>query len=92
MPVVGQHDYFGACDPAHGDAAAARTGERVAETFSVGVFEWRPKKRRGLKPGPVKVRVRGLTSNPIAVYRRAKEVCDELDSGAYRGPKTITLF
>ena len=98
MATAGRHGYSGECDPARNAHLHFKP-----ETFSVGVFSWIPKKSaakrfgRGeskpedLKRGKVKVRIRGLTNNPTAVYRKAKEVCDELDAGAYTGPKTINL-
>lgn len=58
------------------------------EAVSVGVFEWISRANgKGVKRGPVKVRVRG--SDPVKISRKAKEICDELDVGAYRGPKTV---
>ena len=83
--IVGKHDFYGACMP-------SQPGEQcVAESFSVGVFEWVPTANgNGTKRGKVKVRVRG--KYPMAIKRRAKEICDELDVGAYNGPKTVTVW
>ena len=81
----GQHDFDGACVPVSG--AAPQT-----MTFSVGCFAWTERAHgNGLKRGKVKVRVHGLVSDADAVYARAREVCNQLDNGAYVGPKTINL-
>jgi hypothetical protein len=47
-PKPYEWDYDGACDP-------AKSRSRSMQTFSVGVFQWLPKKSgKGLKRGPVK--------------------------------------
>ena len=67
---VYKHDWSGHCD-----------GRLGMATFSVGIFQWIPKVKKGLKKTAVKYRVRGYASNPQKVYQRAEEVCDYLDSG-----------
>jgi len=39
----------------------------------------------------VKVRVKGLSSRPETVYRKAKQICDELDAGTHTGPKNVQV-
>lgn len=78
------HKFDGACRPCG--------AQGFQETFSVGVFEILPQvSGEGTKRGPVKVRVKGRTSNPDAVYKKAREIVDLLDAGNYSGPKTITV-
>ena len=49
-------------------------------TFSLGIFRWLLKASgKGLKKSAVMYRVKGYTSNPEPVYKRAKEICEELD-------------
>jgi len=56
------------------------------------VFEWLPKASgKGLKKGPVKVRVSGPARFPDIVEREAKRVVAALDAGTYTGPKRITV-
>lgn len=80
------HRYSGSCAPGSGCAYGY-------ETFSVGIFEVVPKASgKGTKRGgPVKVRVRGLVSDPQAVYDAAARILSELDAGTYVGPKTVTV-
>jgi hypothetical protein len=82
------HDFDGACRP-------GGPGEFVIgfqKTFSVGVFEVIPKASgKGTKRGATKVRVKGLVSNPNAVYEKAREIAALLDAGKYDGPRTVTV-
>ena len=58
-------------------AAAAGTG---FDTFSVGVYQWRPKASgRGLKKSTT-IRVCGYTAEPQRVYDRATELCRQLNA------------
>lgn len=79
---VGTHGFSGACLPRYGSHF---------ETFSVGVFEWVPRANgKGVKRGPVKVRVWGKDERKIMA--RAREIAAELDAGAYRGPKKVSTL
>lgn len=79
---AGTHGFDGACLPGPGSHFA---------TFSVGIFEWVPRANgKGVKRGPVKVRVRG--SDERKIRRRAREIAAELDAGAYRGPKNVSTI
>ena len=73
MKEVGKHDFSGSCTP---------DKTFYWNTFSVGIFEWVQKAGgKGLKKSAVKYRVKGYSSNPEAVYARAKEICEKLDNG-----------
>ena len=72
--VLGKHDYSGECNPDNPVAGSFRT-------FSVGVFEWLPKSKSGLKKSKAKIRIRGYTSDPETVYALAERFCDMLDRG-----------
>jgi hypothetical protein len=80
MKQLGKHDYSGNCAPTNKYC--------IWETFSVGIFEWIPAKF-GLKKSKVKVRVSGSTYEPEEVYAKAEEICKQLDSGTYNGPKNV---
>jgi hypothetical protein len=81
-----QHGYSGQCAP--------HTGCGIGyKTFSLGIFEVVPTASgRGTKRGgAVKVRVRGLVSDPQAVYDAAQRIVEQLDAGTYSGPKNVTV-
>jgi hypothetical protein len=81
---AGTHEYSGACAP--GDYGG------VWDTFSVGVFEWVPRKSgRGTKRSKAKVRVKGPSEHPERVYAKAREIAAQLDTGTYAGPKTVVI-
>jgi len=62
------------------------------ETFSVGCYELVPRKSgEGTKRGKVKVRVAGPLSRPHDVYRKASEICAQIDAGTYTGPKNVRV-
>ena len=85
--VEGKHTFEGSCAPADGNPWGMSPGQ---ETFSVGVFAWvKTANGKGLKRGPVKVRVYGRVGNAHLVHAAAKGVCDLLDIGAYGGPKRL---
>lgn len=86
-PKAGTHGFDGECIP--GKAHAYGVNHK---TFSVGVFEWLPKYRKGLKAGKVKVRVRGLTADPDPCLKRAAEIAAQLDAGTYDGPKVVEAW
>ena len=70
-----RYDYSGSCAPGEGEHI---TGGQ--HTFSVGIFQWIPKSSGvGLKKSAVVTRIKGYTSNPEDVYKRAEEACDRLD-------------
>jgi len=82
---IGKHGYSGSCAPIGSEYFGNNT-------FSVGIFEWLPKVGgKGLKKSAVKVRVKGPFSRAEYVYRKAKQVCSELDEGTYSGPKNIQV-
>ena len=68
----------------------------ICETFSVGIFQWLPTNPKypsisAPKKGSTFVRVSGPTSNPEAVYAKARAIVAELDAGTYSGPKRVSL-
>lgn len=80
-----QHGYSGQCAPHTGCGIGYRT-------FSVGIFEVVPTASgKGTKRGPVKVRVKGMVSNPQAVYDVADKIVQKLDAGTYAGPKNVDV-
>lgn len=78
-----------------GEAAPVRLRERgrhLQSSFSVGVFQWVHKAGgRGVKRGPVLVRVHGLVDQEREVYRLAAQICFQLDAGTYDGTKKVTV-
>ena len=84
-PELGKHAYAGALAPWNDPPV-----HHDWDTFSVACFLWIPG-RYGPKQGPAKVRVKGPTSHPHLVAAKAREVCAQLDSGSYYGPKNITV-
>jgi len=87
----GKHDFSGNCVPRQ-DGSSLYPSQ---ETFSVGVFEWLRRGRKGdgkcCKAGPVKVRIKGLVADPAAVLAKAKEIAAALDAGTYTGPKNVKV-
>jgi hypothetical protein len=68
-----QWDYDGHYDP-------AKPQRFHSDTFSVGIFQWLPKKSGGgLKKGTVHKRIRGYTSQPQEVYNKAQAECNRLN-------------
>lgn len=85
---LGWHDFDGEWAPVHHPTSREVPGSR----FSVGVFKWvRTVDGRGIKRGPVLVRVSGPVTEEAEVYRMAAQVCFQLDSGTYSGPKSVTV-
>ena len=85
MPEVFKHDFDGACIPKEGVISSYKN-------FSVGVFQWVPKARgKGLKRGPVKVRVSGLCQSSELVFSVARGIVEALDENRYNGPKTVKV-
>ena len=72
-----RHDFSGHCAP----KARFLASHGTFNSFSVGVFQWIPKTKGGLKKSPVKYRIRGFVGNPEPVYARAREVCRMFDAG-----------
>ena len=64
-------DYDGTCAPGRSYASHS--------TFSVGIFQWIPKKTRGLKKSKVIYRIRGYTSEPEKVYAKANRLIELLN-------------
>lgn len=87
---VGTHGFTpGACAP-------TRPHGYYNRTFSVGIFQWllpSPKypSISAPKKGSALVRVSGPTSNPEAVYARARAIVAELDAGTYSGPTRVSV-
>lgn len=87
-PAPGKHGFIGVEGHIEESQSswAARTG------FSLGVFEWVPTANgQGLKKGPVKVRIKGFFSKADQVYKRAREVCAQLDAGEAVTQKSISI-
>lgn len=77
-------DFAGACAPMNTGAGWLRTHY---ETFTLGIFQWVPKSgarglRGELKRGPVRQRVKGLTSQPEEAYAKAREIVAGLNAKA----------
>ncbi len=84
---VGTHGFTaGACAP-------TRPHDYSYRTFSVGIFQWVMKNLAlgTVRKGSALVRVSGPTSNPEAVYAKARAIVAELDAGTYSGPKRVSL-
>lgn len=80
-PEVNKLDYDGSCAP-------CQIGSNC-NTFSVGIFQWLPKlSGKGLKRSSVIKRIRGLTSDPKAVYDQAEDWIKKNSdhAGYYRQP------
>ena len=78
----GKHDWAGKFDPA---SSVWKFATIIG--FSVGIFQWVAKSsRKGLKKSAVIHRVKGHIDCPERVYKRAEELCDEMDKGKF--PKT----
>lgn len=78
-----EHDWNGQCDPANNIGPW--------KSFSVGVFQWIPGKTKRMVKSPVKIRIKGLSSNPQAVYDEAESRCDRLDRGERIFPKYVNV-
>ena len=68
---VYEWSYDGACAP--GNSYASHI------TFSVGIFQWIPKKKTGLKRSKVICRIKGYTSKPEEVYEKANRLIELLN-------------
>lgn len=93
---VGKHSYAGSCGPMGMGIPGAKPfqwyGSIPQETFSVGVFQWvLLKSGKGVKRGPVKVRVSGRVDDAAKIAAKAQAICELLDLGAYTGPKNVTV-
>lgn len=76
-----------------GGRAPTKPREYAYRTFSVGIFRW-DVENLGLgtvKKSAAEVRVSGPTSNPEAVYAKARAIVAELDAGTYSGPKRVSM-
>ena len=86
---IGKHEFSGSCAPGVGWVNYIN--------FSVGIFEWMPCNFKGkprmdcCKRGKVKVRVSGNISCEHAVYKKAREICQQLDAGTYDGPRHVII-
>jgi len=81
------HGYSGSWAP----AGESGNFSHRANTFSVGVFELLKKRKGGYKHGAVIVRVKGSTSNPEAVFAKAREIVAKLDAGEKVNFKSVTV-
>lgn len=91
---VGKHAYAGSCAPPGVGGVAQDFGGVFSgqHRFSVGIFQWvLLSSGKGVKRGPVKVRVVGYISDAHKIAEKAREVCQELDAGTYTGPKKVTV-
>lgn len=85
-PEANKHGFDGSCAPGADAGYASQVG------FSVGVFQWLPKSGgKGLKRGPVKVRVKGFVRDAEKVYSKAREICAKLDSGWVPDKKSMSM-
>ena len=91
MITVGHYGIDGACAPRESSGPTVPF-LALQETFSVGIFQLIPKRSgAGTKRGKVVVRVKGPTSHPDEVWRRARQIAEDLDAGICTGPKTVDL-
>jgi len=79
--VEGRYDYDGMCKPVNG-----KPHWKEQETFSVSIFQWVKKSNGGLKKSKSVYRIHGRVEDAEAVYKRAEEVCTELDQGISIAP------
>jgi len=85
MKKSGSHDFSGSCAP-------GKVAHYVTSTFSVGIFQWVPKASgKGLKKSAVIFRISGPSSVPEVVYRKARQICAEMDAGKYPKTKSMTI-
>ena len=76
MEKAMKHDFSGSCVPGQGS---------WNQTFSVGIFQWIPKSSgKGLKKSAVKFRVSGPSSEKDVVFRKARQICDDMDKGTFK--------
>lgn len=86
--VVGRHGFI--AYPGHVEESQSSWAHRTS--FSIGVFAWQSKAGgQGVKPGPVKVRVKGFFNDAQAVYDKARELCVRLDAGEAMSQKNFTV-
>ena len=79
-----KHDFSGSLAPDINGTTKFRV-----DTFSVGCFQWLPKKNgKGLKKSAVKFRVRGYVRDAEDVYSAAEKICRELDAGVIHKTKS----
>jgi DNA primase len=79
-----EHDFSGACEPGKSHYSH--------QTFSLGIFQWVAKSGgKGLKKSKVRVRVSGPVHEAEAMREIARNICKELDTGTYNGPKTVQV-
>jgi len=81
-----KHEFDGKGTPGNGGVRAPFA------TFSVGCCELVPRASgKGTKFGKAKVRVTGPASRTLDVYRKASEICAQLNAGTYTGPKNVRV-
>jgi len=67
-------DFDGACKP-----GATRW---KFDTFSVGIFQWIPAQKGGVKRGKAIMRIDGKTAQPEEVYNRASDIVRKMNEEA----------
>jgi len=83
-PKVWRWDFDGQCAPGKLWSGGL--------TFSVGIFQWIPKRggrglRGEIKHGPVVQRVKGSTSNPNEVFNKAREIVEDMNRRGVNVPR-----
>ena len=84
----GKHDFIIPDDILNGPSPGMR---HFCKTFSIGIFQWIGKSNGGLKRSRAKIRIKGLTENPMAVKEMAEKICNQLDAGEQIKMKVIDL-
>lgn len=83
---LNKHYSDGSCAPRPGSYYSTN------QTFSMGIFQAvATANGKGIKRGPVKVRVKGPCSDPEKVYAKTREITIALDAGTYTGPKNVNV-
>jgi hypothetical protein len=77
IQFVGKHDY---------DKESA---EKMASSFSVGIFQWVLGKE--MKPSKAVVRVSGSPLNKEKVFECCNKIVKDLDANIWDGRKTVTI-
>lgn len=80
-----KYDWYGDCDP------NGKNSYPHSDTFSVGVFQWIHGQTKPMIRGPVRLRIKGNTTNSQPVYDAAEYWCDEMDKGHMPGFKSVNM-
>ena len=85
---LGQHGFVGW----EGHIEESQSSQANKTGFSLGVFQWVLKADgKSLKPGPVKVRIKGFYCDAAKVYDTARAVCAKLNAGETILQKSISV-